>query len=625
MTDAPIPPDHRGNRDAESLAAVQDALDGRYVLERKLGQGGMGIVYLAWQKGLGRLVALKVLPPALATNGRRERFLKEARIAAGLEHDHIVPIYTVDEAGPYVYYVMEYIRGETLAQRIVANGALLVEEATRILYQVALAVEYAHEQGVVHRDLKPQNILLDRQSGRAYVADFGLARVLDDGRLPDAAQARLSGTIPYMSPEQAAGYPADRRSDVYSLGVVGYVMATGKRLFDGSLSEVLDQHVSRPAPPLDVFGLHADTTLASAVGRCLLKDPRERFQSAGELAGALSQAPEIRSKVPQALRDFVAVMTRESRYARTGIGLALLSVLLLGGALDAGHWLTAAGALGFLGLLPLLPVAKALPTTRVLFHQKHKRADMIRELNIDLDRQKEQIVSQKARPVSFAKAKWARGVTGFCAGLFGLGTAAALLDVSFLGDLVGGGILIGAFGSALGGGVIIWRERWRNKLVGNRWLSFWKSRLGGWTARLACVGLEVEPDAFLLQPQAVALDAPADAAQLPRPSGNGRGAATDLVQELSDVVGRTESCITRVRARLDSRPEIRKPESRSLEELESEEALERQLEVLETLRDKLRAADPITGVTGSFTADLEAAREVCEVVEAMIEGKEWEA
>jgi serine/threonine-protein kinase len=621
MTDAPIPPDHRAKRDAEWLA-LQHALDGSYVLQRELGKGGMGVVCLAWQIGLDRLVALKVLPPALATDGRRQRFLDEARIAAGLQHDHIVPIYTVDEAGPYVYYAMEYIQGETLAQRIAAEGALTVDEVTRILHDVARAVAYAHDQGVVHRDLKPQNILLRGDDGRAFVADFGLARVLDDGLPPAVADARMSGTIPYMSPEQAAGYPPDRPSDVYSLGVVGYVMATGKRLFDGSLSEVLDHHISRPAPPLDVFGLHADTTLMQAVGRCLLKDPRERFQSAGELASALSQAPEIRSKLPEPLRNFVAAMTRESRYAREGTGLALVSLVVLGGALESGHWWIAAGGLGFLAALAASPVVGALFPTRRLLKQGHDRAKMIQELNIDLDRQKEQIVSHAGRPVSFAKAKWARRVTGFCAILFGLGTLAALLDVG-LGDLVGGAILIGAFGSAIGGSVIIWRERWRNKLVGNRWLDFWKSRLGQWTAKLAGIGLAKQPEALPRQPEPLAVEDLAASAQLPRPSGNGRGAAPDLVQELSEAVGRTESCIGRVRARL-ARSRTAEPESRSREEFESERSLELQLEVLQSLLDKLRAADPITGVTGSITADIEAAREVCAVVEAMIEGKEWE-
>ncbi|UCG87826.1 MAG: serine/threonine protein kinase [Gemmatimonadota bacterium] len=623
----PIPPerqpDRRGEQPDESMSRLQQALDGRYVLERKLGRGGMGVVYLAWETGLRRLVALKVLPPALATKGRRERFLKEARIAAGLEHRHIVPIHAVGEAGPFAYYTMGYVRGETLAQRILAEGALPVGDATRILYYVARAVEYAHEQGVVHRDLKPQNILLERDSGRPYVADFGLAQVVDDGLPPDVAEARMSGTIPYMSPEQAAGLPADRRSDVYSLGVMGYLMATGQPLFAGSLGEILEQHISRPAPPLRVFGRHLDTTLARAVGRCLRKDPRERFQSAGELVRALAPAPEIRSDLPKSLRDFVARMTEESRLAGTAVVLALPALWVLGGALQSGNWVMAAATLGFLGVLALSPVAGALLPTRRLLEKRRTRADMVRELNIDLDCQREQIVSRRGRRVSFAKATWARRVTGFCAGLFGLGTLAALLDAGLPADLVGGGIIIGAFGSVLGGGVIVWRERWRNQLVGNRWLRFWESRLGGWTAKLAGIGLGLGPGAFQLQPEPVAAEEPAESAWLPRPSGNGRGAFPDLVQELADLVGRTESCISSIHARLAAGPPTAEPEGRSRRELESEETLQRQLAVLEALLDRLREADPITGVPDSLKADLEAAREICEVVEGLIAGKEW--
>ena len=472
-------------------------------------------------------MAIKVLPPALATDGRRERFLEEARIAAGLENDHIVPIYAVGEAGPFVYYAMGYIRGQTLAQRIRAKGALSVADVTRILYEVAGAVQYAHEKGVIHRDLKPQNILLDRVSGRAYVADFGLARVVDDGLLPNVAEARLSGTIPYMSPEQAAGLPVDRPSDVYSLGVVGYVMATGRPPFQGSLPEILEQHVSRAAPQLTVFGENLDTTLQRAVGRCLLKDPRERFQSAGELAAALSQAPELRSDLAKPLRAFLRILKRESRIAASGIGLALLTVLLLGGTLDSANLLTAVGAVLFLGLFAALPVARALPATRRLLKQGYERANIVHALKSDLKRQREELAS-RPRPVRVAKAKWARRVTGFCAGLFGLGTLAALLDIGLPGDLVGGGIIIGAFGSVLAGGVIIWRERRRNELTGNRWLDFWQSRLGDWTARLAGIGLErpkAPPDALQPQPGQVVVEQPPRSVRLPRPSGNGRGAA----------------------------------------------------------------------------------------------------
>ncbi len=261
----PTPGRRVRRRPRESMLALQEALAGRYVLERELGRGGMGIVYLAWDTALERLVALKILPPAIATQPRRERFLREARIAARLRHDNIVPIHSVDEAGPFVYYTMEYVRGETLYDRIVTEGPLPVGEVTRILHDVARAVHYAHTRGVTHRDLKPQNILIERESGRPYVADFGLARVMSDR--PPAGGGRTFGTFPYMSPEQAAGLPADHRSDIYSLGVVGYVMATGRPLFTGTVKEVLEQHMVTPAPPLPVVGLHLDTTLARAVGR----------------------------------------------------------------------------------------------------------------------------------------------------------------------------------------------------------------------------------------------------------------------------------------------------------------------------------------------------------------------
>ena len=214
-----------------------------------------------------------------------------------------------------------------------------------------------------------------------------------------------------------------------------------------------------------------------------------------------------------------------------------------------------------------------------------------------------------------------RQLTLLAGSVFGLGTLAALLDLGFPAEPVLGGILLGAFGTVLGGGLLVWLQRRANRLTGHRWLRFWGSRLGGWAARLAGIGLGPRPDALPAQP--AALEEPAEATRLPRPSGNGRGAAPDLVQDLTDLVDRTESCISRIHARLALRPETAEPQDRRPEELESELALERQLAVLESLLDRLRVADPITGVPGSLTADLEAAREICEVVEALIEGKEW--
>src|SRR3954468_23664202 len=155
----------------------QSAVVGRYSLERELGRGGMGVVYLAREVRLDRPVAIKLLPPELAAQERlRDRFLREARTAARLSHPYIVPIHAVDEAGDFVFYVMAYVDGETLAQRVAARGPLAAADATRIMREVAWALAYAHAQGVVHRDVKPANILLERGTERAMVTDFGIAR-----------------------------------------------------------------------------------------------------------------------------------------------------------------------------------------------------------------------------------------------------------------------------------------------------------------------------------------------------------------------------------------------------------------------------------------------------------------
>jgi serine/threonine-protein kinase len=158
---------------------------------------------------------------------------------------------------------MEYVRGETLYDRILTEAPLPVGDVTHILHDVARAVHYTHTQGVIHRDLKPLDILIERESGRPYVADFGLARVMSESRLPGGGCT--FGTFAYASPERAAGLPADHRSDIYALGVVGYVMATGQPLFTGTAKEVLRQHIATPAPLLPVLGLHLDATLARAV------------------------------------------------------------------------------------------------------------------------------------------------------------------------------------------------------------------------------------------------------------------------------------------------------------------------------------------------------------------------
>jgi serine/threonine protein kinase len=211
---------------------LQDALAGEYSLQRELGRGGMGIVYLARDVQLDRDVAIKILPLNLARSQEfRERFLREARTAAGLSHPNIVPIHRVGEAKGFVFFVMSFIEGETLGERLRARGPLPPADAARIMREVAWALAYAHGRGIVHRDVKPDNIMLEAATGRAIVMDFGIAH---GGGQPGSSldDERIMGTAHFMSPEQARNDSIDGRSDIYSLGVVGYVAVSGRLPFD---------------------------------------------------------------------------------------------------------------------------------------------------------------------------------------------------------------------------------------------------------------------------------------------------------------------------------------------------------------------------------------------------------
>jgi eukaryotic-like serine/threonine-protein kinase len=203
------------------IVPLADSLAGQYDIERELGRGGMGVVYLAHDVKLDREVAIKVLPPLLAGTAEvRERFLREARTAARLSHPNIVAIHRADEIDSRVFFVMGYIAGESLADRLRRTGPLEARDAVPIIRDVALALAYAHERGIVHRDIKPENILLEASSGRAMVTDFGIARVAEAAPLTMTGQ--VLGSVHYMSPEQVSGDKLDGRSDLYSLGVVAF-------------------------------------------------------------------------------------------------------------------------------------------------------------------------------------------------------------------------------------------------------------------------------------------------------------------------------------------------------------------------------------------------------------------
>ena len=276
--------------DSELRTHVERVLVPHYELDQEIGRGGMGVVYRAKDRRLKRTVAIKVLPPELAFRSEiKTRFLREAETAAQLNHPNIVDIYAVDEAEGIVFFVMAYITGDNLAKRVHDIGALSIDETRRILRDVADALAYAHERGVIHRDIKPDNILIDSQSGRPMVTDFGIARAVSDGDSRLTATGIAIGTPTYMSPEQAAGERTiDGRSDLYSLGIVGYQMLTGEPPFvANSTPAILVKHISERPIPIEQRRTDVPPDLANVIMMLLEKEPANRFPSAGAVVTAL--------------------------------------------------------------------------------------------------------------------------------------------------------------------------------------------------------------------------------------------------------------------------------------------------------------------------------------------------
>ena len=265
------------------------ALGRQYEVECEIGRGGMSVVYRARDIRLNRLVAIKVLPPELAYDPAvRTRFTREAQTSAQLSHSHIVPIYDVGEVEGIAYFVMGYVTGGNLAALLAREPRQPLDETRRIICEVADALAYAHTRGVIHRDIKPDNILLDRDTGRAMVTDFGIARAMEGGtRLTQTGIA--VGTPTYMSPEQAEGIEVDGRSDIYSLGVVAYQMLTGRVPFTaGSSMALLLKHVTERPRPIAELRPDVPRVLRESVERSLAKSSEDRWPSAAALREALT-------------------------------------------------------------------------------------------------------------------------------------------------------------------------------------------------------------------------------------------------------------------------------------------------------------------------------------------------
>jgi serine/threonine protein kinase len=301
----------------DDTAAVREALKDEYELEKELGRGGMAIVYKARDKSLEREVAIKILPFSLSFDAEFvERFQREARTSAKLEHPNIIPIYRVGKSGRVIFFVMKFLRGKPLSNVIEARGALPVPEIKRLLIEAGRALGYAHKHGIVHRDIKPDNIMFD-ELGQAIVTDFGIAKAQSGARLTGTGMS--IGTPHYMSPEQARAQNLDGRSDIYSLGVVGYQCLTGHVPFDGEDSFSIGyKHIMEelPTPPLETAD---QRDLFAVVQKMMAKKPEDRFQTAEELVVGLESSGGVASGLA------TEVATRPTEALTSPMGVAAIA------------------------------------------------------------------------------------------------------------------------------------------------------------------------------------------------------------------------------------------------------------------------------------------------------------
>jgi serine/threonine protein kinase len=364
MTDSPGPDGTTPPEPGEALlASVRRALAADYDVEREVGRGGMAVVFKGREKELERTVALKVLPPDLAPVASiADRFKREARLAASLDHPNIIPVYRVGHTGGVLYMAMKYIDGRALDGLVAAQGPLPLPVVLTVLRATARAMAYAHEHGIVHRDIKGANILIDR-NGRVVVSDFGIARAMESAAL--TATGLMIGTPHYMSPEQCAGKPAGVQADQYSLGIVAYQLLTGTVPFDGdSLPEILQQHCFTPPPDPSLVRPDSPAILTAIVHRLLSKEPEQRFSSTNELVSALDNIPFTESERAAGESALKALVRARSSVppvhpypAESGIAAHVTGPPLSNGTNGAAHRLSPVAPLSLPSAHPPRPVA----------------------------------------------------------------------------------------------------------------------------------------------------------------------------------------------------------------------------------------------------------------------------
>ena len=512
--------------------SLQEALAGHYALERELGRGGIAVVYLARDVRLDRPVAIKLLPPDLAAHDKlRDRFMREARTAARLSHPHIVPIHAVDEVRGYVFYVMSYVDGETLAERVANRGPLTPRETSRVLQEVAGALAAAHGQGVVHRDVKPGNILLERATGRAMVTDFGIARVADGG---ETAVGELLGTPEYMSPEQAAGEAVDARSDVYSLGVVAYYTVSGQLPFTApTIQAVLAKQLTQLPPPVASVAAGIPRTLANAIDTCLIKDPSRRFQSAEAFSDALAPTLVRRREVPVPVRAFLdprkmwALAVSPAMMMTGGFVLMTTSLPHLFTTLGYVGLIRAVGA-GNVLLGALMPLILTTRWLRPLLKGGYGVSDIAGALRASFDERREELLFEfGAKPTRREKrlteitvAGAALNVGAWTALVLGA-TAHWLLPFAFVSGMWP---IPGVFSATT--------SRARSS-KGSWWAKRWEGTMGRWLTKLARIKLGARSAAADRPTEmAIAFSAQALYDELPKPLRQSLGNVPAIVEQL---------------------------------------------------------------------------------------------
>jgi eukaryotic-like serine/threonine-protein kinase len=616
---------------APEFLPLQTALAGRYSIEREIGRGGMGIVFLAREVALDRMVALKLLPPDMAARpGLKERFLQEARTAAGLSHPNIVPIYAVDEVDGFVFFAMAYVEGGTLGDRIRDRGPLSNSEAVRLLREVSWALGYAHLQGVVHRDVKPDNILLEQASGRAMVTDFGIAVV--DADLDAEATTEVQGTAEFMSPEQAKGGDVDARSDLYSLACVGFYALSGKVPFTGSSpAAILGMHLSQPAPLLASVAPQAPPGVTVALDRCLRKEPDQRFSGGEALADALLPDLEVDRELPVPLRVFIK-QTREleSTLAWCGLGLVFLGPALIGvgfagaGGAILGMGLSVAGLLG-------LPMVSLVRMARRLLRSGFTLEDGAAAFLRDVERKEEEYRFQVGKRVTWMdRALRVLKLGGF--GIAGLSLPWAIVADSF--------VPISIFAWSFNTGVVAGlfqevRARARGDIMGERWIRFWEGRIGKGFFKLGGLRLKRVAPAVsgLHRPTEVVIGLEADRLfeELPKDSRRSLKDLPDTVRALEDdaqamrrQVAEMDAVLAEIGDDDPSRPSAgERARVRTSVEATRDEArkkLREAVAALETIRLGLLYMHAGSGTVESLTMELEAAQDISDDMEQLLAG-----